>query len=54
MNAMSRNQLESLVRLEGSPCVSVYMPLAGGGPLTASRVASQIPQVVRATLRGLG
>jgi hydroxyethylthiazole kinase-like uncharacterized protein yjeF len=27
---------------------------AGGGPLTASRVAVQIPQVVRATLRGLG
>ena len=35
MNAMSRNQLESLVRLEGSPSVSIFMPLAGGGPRTA-------------------
>lgn len=34
MNAMSRSQLESLVRLEGSPCVSIYMPLAGGGAKT--------------------
>lgn len=54
MNAMSRNQLESLVRLEGSPCVSVYMPLAGGGLLTAHQDHVRFRNLLRGAASELG
>lgn len=53
MNAMSRNQLESLVRLEGSPCVSIFLPLAGGGPVTAHEDQVRYRNLLRAAEREL-
>jgi hypothetical protein len=48
MNVVGRNQLESLVRLEGSPCVSIFLPLAGGGPATAHEDQVRYRNLLRA------
>jgi hypothetical protein len=53
MNAMSRTQLESLVRLEGSPCVSIFLPLSGGGPRTAHEDHVRYRNLLRAAGREL-
>jgi hypothetical protein len=53
MNAMSRTQLESLVRLEGSPCVSIFLPLAGGGPRTAHQDQVRYRNLLRGAEREL-